>query len=162
MVFACVSQQVSGHAFGNSVETVVGEHIIDIGFDAPVLEPGLKTLFDFLLLKNALPYPAVPYKELTVTFYKGQKILHTQTFITGQEFEPVIIEHTFQKPGTYHLDVRFMLEDGEVLETKAPLKVIGTQWGVREILFMGAAILACWIPLYLFYDMFLTRRKRSA
>ncbi|MDB4978467.1 MAG: hypothetical protein JWM56_653 [Candidatus Peribacteria bacterium] len=150
------------HSYGQSLEKAVDNYLIDIGYDAITLQPHQRVVFDFFLLEDKLPYPAVDFHHIDVELKLGSHREHQETVRTSPDTGRTLMGYSFEKPGTYTLLVEYVLQNGKTVDASFPIPVGGGwQFGIREILLIGAVILACWIPLYLFYDLLFSRKKQS-
>lgn len=110
------------HGVGQSLEQVVGEYLVDIGYSAFELTSGETVRFDFDVLDNNTREP-VPFTDIWVRVSEGHKtvfaggIMRARLGATGMSM-------VFPSAGEYELRVRYQNNDTTVVEAAFPLIVV--------------------------------------
>lgn len=152
-----LSAVVSAHSVGTSLEKVVGEYVIDIGYSAPSIMAREPMHFDFTIFSGtASPqHTEVDFSDTWVRVEQGEATLFAAG-IARPEFGLAGMTFTFPASGEYLLSIRFQKE-GEVLaEAAFPLSVIPETEGasgarlpytamiIALCLGIGAGVLGVW------------------
>ncbi len=119
MVFPLGSMQA--HGTGESVEKVVGEYLIDIGYSLPELKAGAPVYFDFNILFNKTQ-ENVAFTDIWVQIAKSSETFFASG-ISKARFGGTTMAYTFPTGGEYELKVRFQNEGETVEETSFPFQV---------------------------------------
>jgi hypothetical protein len=112
---------ILAHGGGESLEKVVGEYKIDIGYDPAVLEGGSPAYFDFDLLLNQTGERA-EFSDIWVRIMLGKQAVFASG-IHKPSFGNTTMVYTFPEGGEYELNVRFQNEGEEIVETLFPITV---------------------------------------
>jgi hypothetical protein len=118
LLFACVflPMTVSAHSFGASLERIVGEYAIDIGYDPPVLVGGDRVVFDFNLLMPVAS-TSVPFDYVWVRLRtEGQALLSTGVHRADLGPTSLLLELPEETKGDLEVYVRFQKEDETLAE----------------------------------------------
>lgn len=157
------TQAVYGHGLGQSFEKEVGDHVIDVGYDAPdKVYAGEAIRFDFnLWQKNRTD--VADFDHVWVRIAPEEEGILFVGFLYRPEFLLTGMSYAFADAGQYELTVRFLDKDDKNLaEGSFPLDVVteealpsslmsaGTLAGFLFGAFVGAGI------------VFLATRKKSA
>ncbi len=100
-----------GHGFGQSLEKVVDNYIIDVGIDALDLVAGEPARFDFVLW-NKDRTEAVEFTDAWVRIAPAERGIVFAGNLYRPEFGSTGMTYVFPKGGDYELTVRFQ-KDGE-------------------------------------------------
>ena len=111
----------SGHGFGQSLEKVVDNYIIDVGIDALDLVAGEPVRFDFVLWsKDRNP---IDFTDAWVRIAPAERGIVFAGNLHQPEFASAGVSYAFPKAGDYELTVRFQNKGESIIETSFPLKV---------------------------------------
>ena len=112
---------ILAHGMGESLEKVVGEYKVDIGYDPATLEAGSRSSFDFDLILNETGERS-EFGYVWVRIVKGG-----QTVFASGIHRPSVgntsMLYTFSEGGEYDLNVGFRNEDEKIVETLFPITV---------------------------------------
>ena len=116
---------VHAHGTGQSLEKVVGEYLIDVGYDVlGALKPDESVRLDFNVFLNETG-EVISFTDIWVRIAEGNKTvfaggIHKARFgSTGMTF-------TFPEDGEYELNIRFQNESDSIVETTFELSVEGS------------------------------------
>jgi len=111
----------SGHGFGQSLEKVVDNYIIDVGIDALDLVAGEPVRFDFVLWsKDRNP---IDFTDAWVRIAPAERGIVFAGNLHQPEFGSTGMTYVFPKGGDYELTVRFQNKGEAIIEASFPLKV---------------------------------------
>ena len=111
------------HGAGQSLEKVLGEYRLDIGYSPPIFEAQDPSIFDFDLLFDETNEQVV-FSDIWVRIVKGKKTVFA-TGIHKPDFGGVTMVYSFPEKGDYELTVRFQNEGEKIVEGSFPLEVQG-------------------------------------
>ena len=109
------------HGGGESLEKVVGEYRIDIGYDPAIIEAARPSVFDFDLLFNETGERS-EFSDIWVRIMKGKQTVFASG-VHKPSFGNTTMMYTFAEGGEYDLNVRFKNEGEEIVEASFPLAV---------------------------------------
>ena len=112
------------HGGGESLEKVVGEYRIDIGYDPAIIEAARPSFFDFDLLFNETGGRS-EFSDIWVRIMKGKQTVFASG-VHKPSFGNTTMVYTFSEGGEYSIDVRFQNEGGKIAEASFPLTVQST------------------------------------
>ena len=112
---------ISAHGGGESLEKVVGEYRIDIGYDPAIIEAARPSVFDFDLLFNETGERS-EFSDIWVRIMKGKQTVFASG-VHKPSFGNTTMMYTFAEGGEYSIDVRFQNEGGKIAEASFPLTV---------------------------------------
>lgn len=111
-----------GHGFGQSLEKVVGDHIVDVGFDAVDLVAGEPIRLDIILWnKDRTETPT--FTDAWVRIAPIDRGIVFAGNLHQPEFGSTGMTYVFPKAGDYELTIRFQNKDDVITEASFPLKV---------------------------------------
>lgn len=110
----------AAHGTGASLEKMVGEYKVDIGYDPPVLEAKDPIYFDFTLLSET--GERAEFSDIWVRVMKGKQTAFA-TGIHKPSFGNSTMIYMFPEGGEYELKVRFQNEGEALAEASFPLAV---------------------------------------
>lgn len=112
------------HGTGASIEQVIDNYLIDIGYSPESVAAGAQVRFDFNVLNQETNAP----EAFTDIWLRIEK--EGATLFAGGIHKPVFgqtgITYIFPDRGTYTINVRFQNEGDKIVETSFPLEVLGT------------------------------------
>ena len=111
------------HGTGQSLEKVLGEYRVDIGYSPPILEARDPSIFDFDLLLDETSERAV-FSGIWVRIVQGKKTVFA-TGIHKPDFGNITMVYSFPEKGDYELIVRFQNEGEKIVEGSFPIEVQG-------------------------------------
>ena len=118
-------QLAVAHGTGISLEQVVGDYFIDVGYNPEILEAGDSAIFDFNLFLDETR-EKVEFTDIWVRIVQNKK-----TFFASGIHKPEIgsstLLYAFPRVGAYELSVRFQNKGESVAEASFPLTVGGTE-----------------------------------
>lgn len=124
LVFAGVAAAVLvfAHGGGQSLEKIVGDYKLDIGFDAEDgVKAGQSALFDFNLF-TASGEKEVDFTDVWVRIMQDARIIFAGSIIKP-EFGAPRMTAFFPQSGVYELTVRFQNKGEQIIETPLLLNV---------------------------------------
>lgn len=116
----CVPQ-VLAHSEGASFEQVVGDYLIDVGYDPEEITAGEPVRFDFEL-QDSSNEKETNFTNIWVRIEQGNKAFFAGS-IARARFGLTGILYTFGEKGDYELFVRFEDDNGAIVETFFPVTV---------------------------------------
>lgn len=112
------------HGIGASIEKVVGEHTIDIGYNPSEVEAGEQIRFDFDLLKKDGGVP--PFTDVWVRITSKDRGIAFAGGLHKPEFGLIRMTYVFPQSGEHELSVRFQNGEETLAEASFPLSVAGS------------------------------------
>jgi len=109
------------HGTGASIEKVVGNYLIDLGYDPEILESDNSIIFDFDLAINETGERA-DFTSIWIRIVREKQTLFASG-IHRPSFGNTTMLYTFPQSGEYELITRFQSEGDTIAETSFPLKV---------------------------------------
>lgn len=109
------------HAAGASVERLVGEYVLDIGYDPQYPNAGEPVRLDFSLY-NKDKRTAVPFTSIFVRVEGSKGLLYAGS-IHASEFGLTGFALYLPEPGSYTIQARFQDGDTTIVEGAIPLSV---------------------------------------
>lgn len=114
------------HGFGPSFESIVGDYLIDVGYDIPDFRANETVRFDFDLWKDdPLGGAKTDYTSVTVAISeesdKNQPVFETS--IVKAPMGKTSLVYTFPQEGMYTLSVRYHISNELNVETSIPFTV---------------------------------------
>ena len=153
---------VYAHGVGQSLEKVVGDYSVDIGYDTSPIIAGEAVRFDFNLQKEGVRFDAPPeFQDVWVRIAPqgGEGILFAG-YLANLDFALSGMTYVFPRGGTYELAVRFEKDAKIVAETSFPLTVeaggahvsgISGRWPVDAIIAgVGGLLLGSLLAFFFF------------
>lgn len=143
-LFIFLSQSVSAHTSGVSLEQVAGKYVIDIGYDPAVPLAGQYTNFDFTL-KDSSTGDYSEFDHVWVRIEKDDATLLAMG-IAHQDLGPTTLLYAFSAPGEYQLSASYRTREGtEIAHAQFPLEIVGSgESGTKNMQFIwiGFGVLA--------------------
>ncbi len=115
------STQILAHTTGQTVETAVGNSLIDIGYDVKDISVGQSVVFDFNLT-DLKKENDVPFTDVWVKVQQGNQTVFASGIHRPQYGKTGMI-FTFPTPGDYTISTRFQNNDTTLAETSFTLPV---------------------------------------
>ncbi|MCP6719991.1 MAG: hypothetical protein KJI72_01515 [Patescibacteria group bacterium] len=112
---------VRAHGVGESLEKVVGEYLVDIGYDAFELRAKESVRFDFSLWTSDQS-EEIPFTDIWLRISQNNKAVLAGG-IQNPRFGKAGVTYAFPEKGEYTLFVRFQNGDESLVETSFPLAV---------------------------------------
>lgn len=112
---------VRAHGVGESLEKVVGEYLVDVGYDVLELRAGEPVRFDFTLWASD-ESEEVPFSDVWLRVSRGNTLVLAGG-LHKPRFGKTGITYIFPEEGEYTLFVRFQNGDESLVETSFPLTV---------------------------------------
>ena len=132
---------ILAHGGGESLEKVVGEYKVDIGYDPATLEAGSRSSFDFDLILNETGERS-EFSDIWLRIMKGKQTVFASG-VHKPSFGNTTMVYTFAEGGEYSLDVRFQNEGGKIAEASFPLTVQSTPSATG----LGSGISFLWLAI---------------
>lgn len=131
---------VFAHGTGESLEKVVGDYVVDVGYDSFNPKAFESIRFDFQLLANGNK-ESVPFTDTWVRIMDGNNLLFAG-WLAKPTFGLTGMSYAFPKGGIYEITVRFQNDDTTVAETSFPFSVIEKEQKSRfsKEVFLGLLI----------------------
>jgi hypothetical protein len=111
------------HGTGASLEKIVGEYRLDIGYNPTILEAQDPSIFDFDLLFDETGERAA-FTDMWVRIVQGRKTVFASG-IHKPDFGNTTMVYSFPEKGDYELTVRFQNEEEKIVEGSFLLEVQG-------------------------------------
>lgn len=114
----------SAHAWGASLEKVIGDYHIDIGYEPPVLMGGDRVVFDFTLLQ-ATASTSVPFDYVWVRLRANDQAV-LSTGVHKAELGPtsLLLELAEETEGDLEVYVRYQKDDEKLTESEFVIPVL--------------------------------------
>ncbi len=140
----------NGHGTGESFEVIEGEYLVDVGYDASIIEEQTPIRFEFSLFANKSKLPT-DFDNIWVRVEEtgAQKRTIFATGIHQPTFGPTSMLFSFPKEATYMMYARFQNADDEkIVEVTVPVPVeksssgnssFSIGWSLFLALFIGLA-----------------------
>lgn len=106
-------------------DKVVGDYLIDFGYEPETIEAGQGTSLLFNLA-NADGQEAVDFSHIWLRITSDDEIVFSGRLLGEGEGIGTTVHMTFPKPGTYTLSTRFYEGDEELANTDFSVEVLGT------------------------------------
>lgn len=150
------------HGSGASLEKVVDNYLVDVGYSPAFLEAEDPIRFDFALLESSDRTKEVPFTDIWVRIEKEKKVFFAGG-IAKARLGGTGVSYVFPTEGQYELFIRFQNGEESLAETSFPLSVDppympegGSSFKLSNQLFLGL-IAGFGIGFFLLFF-----RKRSA
>lgn len=108
---------VRAHSNGSSFESIVGSYEIDVGYEPENITAGANARFDFSLRKESSG-DEVNFDHVWIRITEGGRTL-LATGIRRQFMGPTILLYSFQKGGSYSLEVSYRNQVGNEIAVAA-------------------------------------------
>ncbi len=111
----------SAHGIGKSIERVMGDYLIDIGYDPDPLRAGENSVFDFVL-KGSADKKEIPFTHVWVRLERGEGIV-LAVGLKKADLGKTSLLYNFPEAGEYQLTARFQDNDKTLVEATVPVIV---------------------------------------
>ncbi|OGZ44901.1 MAG: hypothetical protein A3C84_00870 [Candidatus Ryanbacteria bacterium RIFCSPHIGHO2_02_FULL_48_12] len=112
---------VSAHGTGKSIERVMGDYLVDIGYDPDPLRAGENSVFDFVL-KSGVDKKEIPFTHVWVRLETGSGIV-LAAGLKKAELGKTSLLYNFPVSGEYQLVARFQDGDKTLVEVSVPVAI---------------------------------------
>ena len=126
------------HGTGVSIEKIVGEYLVDIGYTPEEVEEGTQVRFDFLLFENASGGEE-EFTDIWVRIEKEGKLLFAGG-IAKPVFGTTGLSYSFLDHGEYEVFVRYQNGKEALVETTVPFSVAEQEKTFSEKMFPGTHV----------------------
>ena len=121
------------HGSGGTLEKVVGENLVDVGYSDAILRVGKASRFDFQLVKNS-DKSDVDFNQVWVRIIKSGNLIFVGT-LPRPDFGSAGMTFTFFEPGDYDMTVNYQKDGTKITETDfvVPVQALDQEKGTLEI-----------------------------
>ena len=116
-----ITQFVSAHGLGQSIEKTIGDYTVEVEYEAPELQAEEPVRLDFKISKKDMP-GSVEFTDTWVRIAQGTETIFVGS-IHNPEFGKAGMTFTFPESVNYELSVRFQNKDQTLAEASFPLTV---------------------------------------
>lgn len=122
LIFFLLGANASAHRTGQSLEKVVGNYLVDVGYNAlGTIRAGEAIHFDFTLF-DALQKTPVAFTDVWTKISKDNVVVFAAG-LQKKDILPAGMIYSFSESGNYELGLRFQNNDATLTETSFTITV---------------------------------------